>query len=65
MKVLSKKTVSEMGHKELQKYCIDLEKALVKKGWYKKNGEGTLSEKEQETFNRIMDLFKWIRINAD
>lgn len=65
MKVLSIKTLSNMGDMEIRRYVISLEKELRKKGWYKKNENGTLNEKEQEAFNRIMGLFRWVRINAD
>lgn len=65
MKVLSIKTLSNMGDMEIRRYVISLEKELKKRDWYKKNENGTLNEKEQEAFNRIMDLFRWVRINAD
>ena len=65
MKVLSKKTICEMGEKEIQRYCINLEKALKKKGWYEKSKNGTLNEEEQKAFDRIMEQFRWIRINCD
>jgi len=45
-------------------YARKLELDLKMLGWYKKNEAGTLTESQQETFDRIMEQFRWIRINC-
>ena len=65
MKILSRKHLVEMRSKEISDYVEKLDRQLEKKGWYEKSKKGELTEDEQKLFDRIMDDFRWIRINAD
>ena len=65
MKILSRKHLVEMSGKEVSDYVEKLNKQLEKKGWYEKSENGELTEEEQRIFDRIMEDFRWIRINAD
>ena len=64
MKILSEKTLSEMDGKEIDRYVKKLGKALRDKNWYEKDKNGELTEEQQKTFDRIMEQFRWIRINC-
>lgn len=64
MKIPSKKTIVKMDDKDIEKLCLKIEDSLQKKGWYEKSENGTLNEEDQKTFDKIMELFQWIRIYA-
>ena len=64
MEIKSVFELSLMEPEAVFKYAKQLELQLKLLGWYKKNEAGTLTESQQETFNRIMELFRWIRINC-
>lgn len=65
MDILSEEQLCEMGHKELQNYLLSLEFYCKSRGLYAKDRAGTLTEKESATFGRIMELFRFARINLE
>ena len=65
MKILSIQELCEMDDTKLRDYVKRLELYCRITGLYDKAEAGTLTETEEETFGRIMELFRWVRINAD
>ena len=64
MKILSRKELVEMDDKDINAYVKRVNELLEKKGWYGKAEKGELTPDEQKIFDRIMDDFRWIRINC-
>lgn len=65
MEIPNEEQLCAMEGKELRNALLSLEFYCKRRGLYAKDRAGTLTEKESATFGRIMELFRFARINLE